>query len=110
MLSVMVLGLVLVPVASANAAPSGLRDPFDPVLTVDTTDGTTTDGTPTTDDGATDPTTTTDPAPAPDDDGLPTTGGDTKSWLAMAYVLVALGSGVLAAARFARPATRKLVA
>lgn len=102
-----IVGLLAVP-ATASAAPSGLRDPFDPLLTVDTGDGTTTDGTPTADTDTDDTTTTTDPAPAPSDDGLPTTGRDAMDWLVLAYVLVALGGGLLAVSRVARPARKRL--
>ena len=87
----------------APRGPLGFRDPFDPVLTVDIDVGYhRTDGTPTTD------TTSRKRRPATTmprtDDGLPNTGSDPTNWLAYAYVLVAVGTGVLTMARVIRPA------
>ena len=91
-----VLGVSLAP-AAAHAQESGLRDPFDPLLTVETDTTTTTDGdtgdtTTTITDSDTDIVTDEDPGLT---DGLPATGRDPRSWLAFAYVLLAAGTGIL---------------
>ena len=77
----------------AAAHQAGLRDPFEPLIDPEAT-GTTTTTTTTTD--TVDTTTTVDTT----DEGLPTTGTDAVSWVAVAYVLVAAGIGALALARF----------
>ena len=108
LLAIGVLSLLVGPIASAQAQTTGLRDPFDPLLTVETADGTTT-GTPTgTDTDIDDPTVLDDPAAPSSDDELPATGADSTNWLAAAYVLVALGAGLVATARLLRPAERRL--
>lgn len=90
--------LILVSAAPASAQEAGLRDPFDPLLSVDT--GTTTDTTTTdTTTETTTETTETDPAPT---DGLPATGVDPTSWFAIAYVLLVVGVGALAFSRYMR--------
>ncbi len=78
---------------SAFAHQAGLRDPFEPL--VDPQAPGTTTATTTTD--TVDATTTTVDTT---EEGLPTTGGDPFSWLAVAYVLVAGGASALAMARF----------
>jgi LPXTG-motif cell wall-anchored protein len=90
-------GLLLTLSSPAVAQTSGLRDPFEPLISPEdetSTDTTTTDTTTTdpTDTGAT--VTVADP-----DDGLPNTGSNATDWLAIAYVLVAAGAGALAFAR-----------
>lgn len=89
---------------AAHAQERGLRNPFDPLLgteegttTSDTDTGDTTGTTDTTDTTTTD----TDTGTAADDD-LPTTGADPRSWLALAYVLLAAGAGILAYVRVNR--------
>ena len=76
------------------------RDPFDPLLSNETSDSGATD-TGSTDTSTTDP--VTPPAeeppaesPLPSDDDLPQTGTDPKSWLAVGYVLVAVGATLYA--------------
>ena len=101
------LAAVLAPTA-ARAQEAGLRDPFDPLITVEDDTTTTTTDTDTTDtDDTTTTTTDTDPDPAPTD-GLPTTGSDPRSWLAIAYVLLAAGAVILALTREVRALPRKL--
>ena len=104
-MGLVVVATVLLPV-TAQAQETNLRDPFDPLLTTETeTDGTTdttgdtTGTTDTTTDTDTDTNTDTDTAPT---DDLPTTGVDPRSWLAVAYVLLAVGVGMLGYARFNR--------
>ena len=95
-----VVAVVLLP-GAAHAQEAGLRDPFDPLLTTGDETTTTTD----TGNGDTtstiDTTTDTDIDTVPTED-LPTTGTDPRSWLALAYVLLAAGAGILAYARFNR--------
>ena len=101
--ALVVVAIVLLP-ATAQAQETNLRDPFDPLLTTETdTDGTTdtTGDTTGTTDTTTDTDTDTDTDTAPTD-GLPTTGADPRSWLAVAYVLLAVGVGMLGYARFNR--------
>lgn len=74
------------------------RDPFQPLVTQDTT-GTTTD---TTGDTTTD--TTQDPVFQENgSDGLPNTGSDPSVWLVAAYGLVALGIAAIVLARISHP-------
>ncbi len=97
MVGVCTVGLLLVLSSPAAAHKTGLRDPFEPLISPE--DATTTDTT-TTDTTTTDPTdpettvTVTDP-----DDGLPSTGSNPIDWLAISYVLVAAGAGALALAK-----------
>ena len=108
LLMIGVTGLLTGPIGSANAQTTGLRDPFDPLLTAETSDGTTTDTPAGTGTGVDDPTVPDDPAGPPSDDELPATGVDPMNWLAAAYVLVALGAALVASARVLRPAQRRL--
>ena len=89
---------VLAPLGSAHAQDPRLRDPFDPLLSAE--DATTTSPT---EPGETppDPVTGTDPDTEPDvaTQGLPTTGQDSRRWLAAAYVLVAAGAMLVALSR-----------
>ena len=81
---------------AAPAWAQETRDPFDPLLSNETSESGTTET------GSSDPTTTdpvTPPAeeppaetPLPSDDDLPQTGTDPRNWLAVAYVLVAAGA------------------
>ena len=97
------LAIVLVVAAPALAQ----RDPFDPVidLTVDTSgagasdpDGTGTAGT-----GDTDPTSNPDARA----DVFPNTGADTSGWLAIAYVLLASGIGLVVFSKTMSPAAQR---
>jgi LPXTG-motif cell wall-anchored protein len=89
-------------VVLAGPAEGQVRDPFDPV--VDTSVETTTDTGQTT--SSTEPATATDTATTTtttqtttDDGTLPDTGGSVSSWLAIAYVLVTTGAGLLLLAK-----------
>lgn len=89
-------------VAVAGPAAGQVRDPFDPV--VDTSVETTTDTGQTTTStepsaGAETTTITTTTETAADEGTLPNTGGSVSSWLAIAYVLVAAGAGLLLLAK-----------
>jgi LPXTG-motif cell wall-anchored protein len=88
-------------VALAAPAAGQARDPFDPVIdtSVETTTDTsqTTSPTSPTESASTSETTTT--TTATDEGTLPTTGSSVTSWLAIAYVLVAAGAGILLLAR-----------
>lgn len=101
MVGVCTVGLLLVLGSPAAAHKTGLRDPFEPLISPE--DATTTDTT-TTDTTTTDPTDpgTTVTVTDPEDDGLPTTGSSAIDWLAIAYVLVAAGAGTLGFAKVNR--------
>lgn len=85
-------GLLLVLSSPAAAHKTGLRDPFEPLISPE--DATTTDSTST--DTNSD---TTDVGTAitveDTDDGLPNTGSNVTDWFAIAYVLLAAGAGAL---------------
>ncbi len=102
------LGLVFVPVSSAAAQTTGLRDPFDPLLSVDAGGETATGTTAGTGTDVDDPTVPDDSVAPPTDDELPTTGADPTNWLAAAYILVALGGGLVASAKLLRPSPRRV--
>ncbi|MDQ4026573.1 MAG: LPXTG cell wall anchor domain-containing protein [Actinomycetota bacterium] len=95
--ALVVAGSSILLVALASPAEGQVRDPFDPV--VDTSAQTTTDTgalTSSTDPAATTETTTTATTETTTDEGtLPNTGGSVSTWLAIAYVLVAAGAGLL---------------
>ena len=99
-------GLLFSLSSPALAQTSGLRDPFEPLISPE--DETPTDTT-NTDTTTTDPTEPTVTVPDPDD-GLPNTGSNTTDWLAIAYVLVAAGAGTLSLAKWNRaPVTARQV-
>jgi hypothetical protein len=102
-LAVAVLALLLLGLASpafAQKIPEGTRDPFEPLLTSDTSGAT----------GAAVSGTNVDPTNGVDNDfssgGLSNTGADTSPWLAIAYLLIAVGSCAVVWARVRAPATR----
>jgi hypothetical protein len=88
----------------AAASPAlAQKDPFDPLVTEDTG---ATDTTAPTD--PTEPDVTVDPgdgAPAPPaDEPMPDTGTDPSRWLAIAWLAIAAGAGLVMLARILRPA------
>lgn len=91
--------------APAGAQTSGLRDPFDPLVLPGVLPGDSTAPTsPTVPD---DPVVAPDPDPAPPvTDDLPTTGGNPRDWVAIAYMLIAIGTGLVAFARVNDPPPR----
>jgi LPXTG-motif cell wall-anchored protein len=95
--ALVVAGSCVLLVALAGPAAGQMRDPFDPV--VDTSVETTTDTGQTTSSteppAATETTATTTTESTADEETLPNTGGSVSSWLAIAYVLVAAGAGLL---------------
>jgi LPXTG-motif cell wall-anchored protein len=99
--ALVVAGSSILLVALASPAAGQVRDPFDPV--VDTSAQTTTDTgavTSSRDPAATTETTTTATTETTTDEGtLPNTGGSVSTWLAIAYVLVAAGAGLLLLAK-----------
>lgn len=81
-----------------NAHPRGIRDPFQPVVVP----GAAVAGAPetaTAEGAAVQPET----APATTSEGLAATGGDPRSWVLIAYVLIAIGAGGVAIAKNAQP-------
>ena len=98
-----VAALVALLAAPAGAQTSGLRDPFDPLVLPDDSTAPTS---PTVPD---DPVVAPDPDPAPPvTDDLPTTGGDPRDWVAIAYMLIATGTGLVAFARVNDPPRRRV--
>jgi hypothetical protein len=92
-------GLAGLSVVILTASPAlALKDPFDPLVTPDSTTG------------EVDGSTTTVDAPAastnenPFSENMPTTGAATASWLVLAYVLLVVGAAALALAWTRRPA------
>jgi hypothetical protein len=93
------LGIVLalsVVVAPAAAAQEGVRDPFLPLIAPPGQE----DGTVAQPGDPTDPTVSVEPAPT---EPLPTTGSSPAPWLAIAYVLVAFGTGAIVLSRVLGP-------
>ncbi|HYN35567.1 MAG TPA: hypothetical protein VEV82_01185 [Actinomycetota bacterium] len=101
------LALIVVLTFAAPAAAQSVRDPFDPLLSTSTT-GTSTEDPTTTNpiDPVIDEAPLVDPAPSTDD--LPNTGSYPKNWLAIAYVLLAMGTALLAIGRLDRRGGRTL--
>ncbi len=93
-----VLVALLATAPSAAAHPTGLRDPFEPLISPEDETATAT-STATTEAPEVGTATTIDET----DQGLPTTGSDPSSWLAVAYFMIAAGAGALAFARLASP-------
>ncbi|HEY7874479.1 MAG TPA: hypothetical protein VIG64_05080 [Actinomycetota bacterium] len=91
--------LVAVSVVLVTAAPAvALRDPFDPIVTSDDQTAT----------GSQTTTTVEEPEVVsggnPFSEGIPNTGADTSSWLAISYILVVFGGAAVVLARTLRPA------
>jgi hypothetical protein len=87
----------------AAASPAlAQKDPFDPLVTEDTTGATDTTA-PTETDITVDPGDGADPAP-PADEPMPDTGTDPSRWLAIAWLAIAAGAGLVMLARILRPA------
>ena len=99
--ALVVAGSCILLVVLPGPAAGQVRDPFDPV--VDTSVETTTDVGETTSStepaASTETTTTTTTQTTTDEETLPDTGGSVSSWLAIAYVFVAAGAGLLLLAR-----------
>jgi hypothetical protein len=99
LLALLVLGLASP--AFAQKIPAGTRDPFEPLVTEDTTGATGVAGVA----GTTD----TDPTNGVDNDvssgGLSNTGADPSPWLAVAYLLIAFGVSAVVWARVRAPVT-----
>ncbi len=103
LLALVTVAFILVPLGSAHAQEAGLRDPFDPLLSVE---GETTS--PTDPGDTSDPAVVTEPDTDPDvaTDGLPATGQDPRGWLAFAYVLLAVGGTLVALSRLSTESRR----
>lgn len=94
--AVMVLGI-----AAAGPAVAQARDPFEPLVSNETSSSTDTSTAANSDDqGASDETST---QPAPSESTLPNTGGGVTGWIGVAYVLVAVGGGFLVLGRVLGP-------
>jgi hypothetical protein len=89
-LIVALVALIVAVPASAAAQQAGLRDPFDvppAAETPATTTGVTETETGTTDVG--------EPVTVDSNDGIPQTGTDPHMWLAVAYLLIAVGAALV---------------
>ena len=94
------------------AAPAGaqVRDPFDPLLTTESkTDTTAPSGETGTTPVVTPPESDPIENPPPPTDGLPNTGSDPKNLLALAYVLLAAGTVMVAISHLGELRTRRVV-
>ncbi|HVF54358.1 MAG TPA: hypothetical protein VNC78_12255 [Actinomycetota bacterium] len=90
--TIVVFGLLLALAGPASAQQPIGRDPFDPVVSADQGgDGAIGEVT-----GEIDPVV---PGTVTETEPLPTTGAEPRSWLALAYILVALGAGTLLVTR-----------
>ena len=96
-IGVCTVGLLLALSSPAAAHKTGLRDPFEPLISPEDGTSTVTTTTDTTTTDTTDPGTT--GTVIEPDNGLPSTGSNAIDWLAIAYVLVAAGAGALALAK-----------
>lgn len=98
----LVLAVCLAAVGAASPAAAhpvpGLRDPFDPALTLLSQTGTVT-----AEDGTQPLVTEVDVAPAGPSRGLPETGASFDAWILIAYLLVASGGAAVLWARARRP-------
>jgi hypothetical protein len=94
--AVMVLGI-----AAAGPALAQARDPFEPLVSNETSASSDTTVDATSDDqGAADDSST---QQAPSESVLPTTGGGLTGWIGVAYVLVAVGGGFMVLGRVLGP-------
>lgn len=94
--------VMIVALLAPAAALAQQRDPFDPLVKEGS--GSTISASTDTTDGEDSATRNNDAAQQPvADESLPTTGGDATSWLALAYMLIAVGAGVLLLGRVLAP-------
>lgn len=93
-----VLMLVVLVLALVTGTAAAQKDPFHPVIDPDAATGTTTTTSTTT--GSNEGTFT---PPTVGSEGLANTGADVEPWLVLAYGLIVVGGGVLAAGRLLGP-------
>jgi hypothetical protein len=97
-------GMICLAVLTLAASPAwAQKDPFDPLITEESTTTQPSDGTATTDTTDTTDTTTTVDSVAPADEPMPTTGTDPSSWVGLAVLAIALGGGLLVLVRVLDP-------
>jgi hypothetical protein len=94
----LLLFVCVVGILNALAAPAlAQRDPFDPLVTENTGDTTTApESSGDTNDAETDP--------VVEDSSLAATGSNSTAWFAIAYVLIAVGAGLVIMGRIGSPA------
>ena len=98
--AVMVLGI-----AAAGPALAQARDPFEPLVSNETSVSDDTGANATSDDqGAADDDST---QGAPSESALPNTGGGLTGWIGVAYVLVAVGGGFMVLGRVLAPQRKR---
>jgi LPXTG-motif cell wall-anchored protein len=95
----MAAGMLLVMIVAAPAFAQ--RDPFDPLVTKDSSSNVDATGNPVS--GSPNNEDSNKIQPSNDSGALPTTGSDIDGWLAAAFLLVAVGAGAVAVAKTNSP-------